>query len=130
MVETLRVQFARQGPYSDVSGGVLLGGAYMIAQDGATTVYIVEYPDGLCRFHLYSKEEMSCLGGKAGLESRLCAEFVWFEQLGAVFPRPDGTFAESDFDKLLLRSSKRLVLISDWSAREYQAMEWSDQPLM
>jgi hypothetical protein len=95
-----------------------------------TTVYIAEHPDGLCRVHLSPQEDMTAPGDEGRFEEELRAEFVWVERLGIIFADPDGTFASEDCDKLVLRSSKRMVLVSNWDTPEYKACEWSDLTVM
>src|SRR5215471_9485990 len=84
-----------------------------------TTVYIAEHPDGVCRVHLSPEEDMTASGFGHDFEKELRAEFAWVERLGTIFARPDGTFASEDCDKLVLRSSKRMVLVSNWDTPEY-----------
>jgi hypothetical protein len=102
----------------------------MICEPKPTTVYIVEHPDGLCRIHLSPAEDMIGSSGERDFEEQLRAEFVWVERLGTILPGPEGTFAASDCDKLVLHSSKRMVLVSNWDTPEYRACEWNNLPLM
>jgi len=98
----------------------------MTTESRPTTVYIAEHLDGLCRFHLSPPGGFTSASGERKFEEQLRAEFVWVEKLGVAFARADGTFAVEDFDKLLLRSSKRMVLVSDWDTPEYRSYDWSD----
>ena len=102
----------------------------MSVESKPTTVYVAEHPDGLYRLHLSPEEDMLSPGGGSAFEEELRAEFVWVERLGIVFSGPSGTFASEDLDKLVLFSSKRLVLVSDWDTPEYRACEWSGLPVM
>lgn len=95
-----------------------------------TSMYIVEHPDGLCRIHLSPTEDVVGSCGERDFEEQLRAEFVWVETLGIVFARADGDFAAEDCDKLVLCSSKRMVLVSDWDTPEYRPCDWSDLLLM
>jgi hypothetical protein len=95
-----------------------------------TSVYIVEHPDGLCRIHSSPTADVIGSKGERDFEEQLCAEFVWVENLGIIFARADGTFAAEDCYKLVLPSSKRMVLVSDWDTPEYRPCDWSDLPLM
>jgi hypothetical protein len=95
-----------------------------------TTVYIAEHPDGLCRVHLSPEADMTAPGGGSAFEEELRAEFVWVERLGIVFSDPSGTFASEDLDKLVLFSSKRMVLVSNSDTPEYRVCEWSELPVV
>jgi hypothetical protein len=89
--------------------------------------YLVEDETGYCHLYVYSDLAIRERGGLLELEADLFAKFPWFERLGTILIKywSDGgiQFSEDVIQRLVFRSSRRMVRTPNWAQIEYMPVD-------